>query len=322
MIIALATDLVAASHDTVVMWNDRLGAFPSIGAKLVLTRSNADERALLPRYSPEVDWTIIIAPETGGILAERCRWVESAGGRLLGCSSQLVELLAVKQRTVEHLAAGGVPTPRGQAWSPGEPAAAPPCPVVVKPHNGAGAAQTFLVQHTRELHTLLANYKAPARIEEYVPGVPCSVSFLCGPRGCFPLMPTSQRIAFERFAREDIGNDSLQKIVYCGGRLPLPADLSARATRLASRAVQTLPDPLGYLGVDIVLGHRSDGGRDFVIEINPRLTTSYVGLRRAARSNLANWMIEVAGGRVPPLSFNGKPIEFDADGTIRMGDES
>ncbi len=79
---------------------------------------------------------------------------------------------------------------------------------------------------------------------------------------------------------------------------------------------------MGYLGVDLILGDHDDGSRDFVIEINPRLTTSYVGLRAASRSNLAQAMLDVAGGRLPTLSFHNEPIEFDADGTVRRDAEA
>jgi predicted ATP-grasp superfamily ATP-dependent carboligase len=44
-----------------------------------------------------------------------------------------------------------------------------------------------------------------------------------------------------------------------------------------------LPQPLGYLGVDLILGEDGNGAVDCVVEINPRLTTSYVGLQAAAR---------------------------------------
>ena len=73
------------------------------------------------------------------------------------------------------------------------------------------------------------------------------------------------------------------RFVYLGGSLPLPHALASRATRLAQQAVAALPDPLGYVGVDLVLGADADGADDYVIEINPRLTTSYIGLRAAAR---------------------------------------
>jgi tyramine---L-glutamate ligase len=319
MLVALATDLIAASQNTIVVWNNRLGTFPLIGAKVVSTESAADERALLARYSHEVDWTIIIAPETGGLLADRCRWIKSADGRLLGCAPSLVDLLSDKNRTAEHLAASGIPAPRGQTWRPGELPPEIPCPVVVKPCDGAGAQQTFLVESTSRLHELMTNYESPARIEEFVPGVACSVSFLCGPRDRFPLLPTLQRIEFGRHSHEAKTASHLRKIDYLGGRVPLPVDLAARATRLSCRAVRTLSEPVGYIGVDLVLGDQDNGSRDFVIEINPRFTTSYVGLRAASRSNLAQAMLGVAEGRRPSLSFNDEPIEFDANGKVRPG---
>jgi hypothetical protein len=75
----------------------------------------------------------------------------------------------------------------------------------------------------------------------------------------------------------------------------------------------------------MVLGDDPDGGDDCVIEINPRLTTSYAGLRVAARTNLAEAMLDVAAGKTPDLSFDPAPLEFDADGTVRFlecGDSS
>jgi predicted ATP-grasp superfamily ATP-dependent carboligase len=320
MLVGLATDLIAASQHTLIMWNERLGNFPLTGANVVSAGPATDERMLLARYAREVDWTIVVAPETGGLLEDRCRCVEAAGGRLLGCSSSLVELLSDKHRTAEHLVANGVLAPRGKAWLPGEPAPALPCPAVVKPRDGAGALRAFLVEGTCDLHALLTNYKVPARIEEHVPGIACSVSFLCGPCGCCPLPPTIQRIDLERHCHEVNSDSHIRKIEYVGGRLPLPADLSERALELAIRAVRTLPMPIGYIGIDLVLGDREDGSRDFVIEVNPRLTTSYVGLRARARSNLAQAMLDVAAGRMASLSFNDQAIEFDADGTVRAGD--
>jgi tyramine---L-glutamate ligase len=53
-----------------------------------------------------------------------------------------------------------------------------------------------------------------------------------------------------------------------------------------------------------------------VIEVNPRLTTSYVGLRAAAKTNLAVAMIRVAEGDVSPVDFLTRSLEFDAFGNV------
>ncbi len=73
---------------------------------------------------------------------------------------------------------------------------------------------------------------------------------------------------------------------------------------------------MGYVGVDLILGRDPGGNEDYVIEVNPRLTTSYVGLRAAAKSNLAEAMVQIAGGDAGPVEFNDRALEFDAAGNV------
>ena len=79
----------------------------------------------------------------------------------------------------------------------------------------------------------------------------------------------------------------------------------------------TLTGAVGYLGVDLVLGADAAGSGDRVIEINPRLTTSYVGLRESLDGNLAAAMLAVAQGEAPVLATTGRGVAFTADGGIR-----
>ena len=88
--------------------------------------------------------------------------------------------------------------------------------------------------------------------------------------------------------------------------------------QLAPSAVEAVPGLAGYVGIDLVLGERADGSNDWVIEINPRLTTSYLGLRALlAEGNLAEMLVRVVGGQMiePPLWRLGK-VRFLNDGTI------
>jgi predicted ATP-grasp superfamily ATP-dependent carboligase len=71
---------------------------------------------------------------------------------------------------------------------------------------------------------------------------------------------------------------------------------------------------MGYIGVDMVVG-RSEA-EDAVIEINPRLTTSYVGLRTICQENLAQAMLDVACGETPSLSFQEGPVRFTPAGNV------
>jgi predicted ATP-grasp superfamily ATP-dependent carboligase len=130
-----------------------------------------------------------------------------------------------------------------------------------------------------------------------------SVAFLIGPRSITPLVPCEQRLS----------NDG--RFQYLGGRMPVREDLAERAVRVAAPAVKCVRGLLGYVGVDVVLG---DDGRDWAIEINPRITTSYVGLRALARFNLAEAMLAAVEGReeLPPLEWRSRQIEFTPDGQV------
>jgi predicted ATP-grasp superfamily ATP-dependent carboligase len=246
------------------------------------------------------DWTVLIAPECDGLLAERCRWVEEAGGRLLGPSSAAVRLSGDKLLLAEHLRAAGVPTPPCVAL-----AAMPvPFPAVCKPRDGAGSRATFLVRGAADLARCRAQaaaegWRGELLLQPFVPGLAASVAFLIGPGRCMPLPP----------ARQFLSGDG--RFHYLGGRLPLSGELGERTLRLARRAVETVHGLRGYVGVDVVLGDE-----DQVIEINPRLTTSYVGLRALAETNLAEAMVNVATGEEVPLRWRAGEVCFRADGRV------
>lgn len=346
MLSALAFDFAAIPNvETLVMLADdvmiRLPDCPSI-----TVLSPGEDLQQLAELSRNVDWAVVVAPEFDDLLYSRCRLVESQGGRLLGPSSSLVVLAADKQHAAEHLAAAGVNVPLGFAISPSDPLPdAISFPAVLKPRFGAGSDRvrlikdrTALVEHgwpgldlreapvkeqlsndigigsktsgappglRRSLQPRPPGVKCTDRIETFCPGLAASVAFLCGPAGRFALPPCRQRLSDDGQFR------------YLGGELPLPPAMAARATELAARAVASLPGPLGYVGVDLVLGPGNDAIDDVVIEINARLTTSYVGLRALAKENLAAAMLGAASGGRPRLSFRSRRLEFTSAGKVR-----
>ena len=175
-------------------------------------------------------------------------------------------------------------------------------PAVLKPVCGAGSQHTLLVSSPRDEPP---SYPWSRRLEEFCPGIAASVSFLCGP-GHRTALPA---------CRQHLSTDG--RFVYQGGALISEQELALRATRLAHHALDALPPALGYVGVDLVLGRAGDGSEDKVIEVNPRLTTSYVGLRAATSQNLAAALVENYVGQASSPTFNRVTIEFSNDGTIR-----
>ena len=61
----------------------------------------------------------------------------------------------------------------------------------------------------------------------------------------------------------------------------------------------------GYVGVDLVLGDEP-----FVVDVNPRLTTSYVGLSKVTGFNVADTMVNVVLKKKLLLKKEGKGFAY------------
>jgi predicted ATP-grasp superfamily ATP-dependent carboligase len=181
---------------------------------------------------------------------------------------------------------------------------------VWKPRDGAGSAATFRLDSALDVRRAQAvvaveGHTGPMILQEFAPGRAVSVALMCGPAGNVPLVP----------CRQHLSDDG--RYTYRGGELPIVPDLADRAIRLAAQAVECVPGLFGYAGVDLVLGDPADGSRDHAIEINPRLTTSYVGLRALAGFNIAAALLRVATGDDPgPLCWKPGGVRFSANGAV------
>lgn len=303
---ALLKDIAQLSGAEVQLLCDERFAKPAQSSIVQVQANSVEQRdGELQARSAACDWTLLIAPEFDRHLERLAKQVLAAGGRLLGPPPHVVSLTTDKHRLASHLISAGVSTPRGRALTRHEPLPVDwKYPAVLKPIDGAGSLGVQLIADPLE-RDLRTDFSVEQwRLEELCPGKPVSVAFLCGPGGEFPLPSCSQ----------DISNDG--RFEYSGGDLPLPHDENNRAQRLATAAIATIGDLAGYVGVDLVLGNHRDGSQDVVIEINPRLTTSYVGLRAASQNNLFQAMVDAAEGRVPELSFDTRPIRFAATGAV------
>ncbi len=305
MLAALAEDFSRISGVTVDVLHDaRLPEFDLPRRRVWRVSQPQDELRLFKRLSAEADVTVLIAPETNGLLTRRVQLAEAAHARLLSPGSTLVELASDKNRTAAYLAVRGIPVPRGEVLQPGAPLPIDcPTPFVCKPARGAGSEGVALLQSRDNWRP--AEPPTHQRIEAYCPGIPVSCAWIGGAHVQI-LEPCLQYLS-------DDG-----RFTYQGGRLPLEAGLRRRARALARRVAEALPPASSYIGVDMVLGRASDNNthHDVVIEVNPRLTTSYVGLRAACRGNLAEAMLHARAGKSMDLDFSPGCWEFDASGNV------
>jgi predicted ATP-grasp superfamily ATP-dependent carboligase len=112
------------------------------------------------------------------------------------------------------------------------------------------------------------------------------------------------------------------RLRYLGGRVPLDHPLRPLAFRRAEEAGRAIPGLKGHVGIDLVLTEREA----VVIEVNPRLTTSYVGIRKVLNQNVAALILDAARGHLPArgririagtAAFSTRPCEGVGRGSYR-----
>jgi len=305
---ALARDFVAMGEvESLLLMHDGRLTEPTLPKQQLFVASSKDDaQRHFQRLAAEATATVVIAPEFSQLLWQRVKWAEEAGAKLLSPASELVKLASDKQRTAEHLAEHGVRVPQGISFS-GMPTGFEKglFPAVLKPNDGCGSLHVRRVKSAADFEMVDWSQAFRWRLEEFIPGIAVSVAIIGGTTGFVCLAPCEQVLSSDG------------QFSYWGGRAPLPAHLAKRATTLAQSAAGVLPKMRGWIGIDMVLGSAENGASDFVIEINPRLTTSYIGLRRICKQNLAQVMWQAAAGETVELSYKAGRIEFLSDGAIR-----
>lgn len=240
----------------------------------------------------EADAVFLIAPETGGQLKTITAMVEKCGKLVIGSSVAGVKTAGDKTLTYRLLKAHGIPTPRTLRLRPADDSASIGrrigYPMVVKPIDGVGCHGVFVARQQSELEQAIATARQKASdaillAQTYIDGVAASVSFLTDGSRSVPLTLNLQEIRGRKRLR------------YHGGRIPFDHPLRTLAFRRAEEVVQAIPGLKGYVGIDLVLTDHDA----VVIEVNPRLTTSYVGVRKVLRQNPAALILDAVAGTLP-----------------------
>jgi predicted ATP-grasp superfamily ATP-dependent carboligase len=199
------------------------------------------------------------------------------GRPVLNSRRDALAIARSKHATAAHLARAGIAV--AATARPGEPPPASEHGWVAKPDDGAGAVDTYLLPD----RAALAEWRArrDARdfvVQAFVPGTPLSLSLLAQDGAAWLLSCNVQHM------RCDGG-----VFAYGGGAVGGAEARRAALEPLAARVAATLPGLWGHVGVDVIDGP----GGPVVIEINPRLTTSYVGLAESVGLNPAGLVLSL-----------------------------
>lgn len=302
---SLARDFAAVPGVEVAMTIDRRLP-PEPGPWTVIAVGPGEEAGILDDWSALVDHIVLIAPETGGLLLGHARRLGPSGRAWLG-TPESIALAGDKLRLGEHWVRSGIPTPESRRVSPreGMPADAH-YPAILKPIDGAGCVETFALAGPGGLPEGAKGLEA-AILQPDLPGEPLSASFLIAGGEAVLLAQGRQQVVREE-----------GRLSYRGGEAPIPPVAAERELLAALACVEGLR---GWVGVDF-LWHPGEA-RATIVEINPRMTTSFVGLSRAAGlGRIASAWLALEGGDPEPArelarGLRGSPpVSFRADGGI------
>ncbi|MBP2305291.1 ATP-grasp domain-containing protein [Azospirillum melinis] len=275
MVAALVGDLVALDGIHVTLcWDNRLAA-PSFPADRVTLFPVA------PGEEPEARWRAAaalcdvvwpIAPESDGLLAQVTALFHDTGRPVVACAADAIALASSKTATAARLAAHGIAT------IPTFPFGAPPPPAarhVVKPDDGAGCLDTFIVDD-------IASWTPPHTgrwiVQPLVEGEACSLSMLVDDTGGVRLLGCNRQKVKRgdgsfSFHGVEVGAMEHRRIVW---------------EPLARAIAAAIPGLRGYVAVDLIdRPDDPDSNGPVVVEVNPRLSVGYSGLSRVLGWNPA-----------------------------------
>ena len=296
---ALLSDLSELSDYEITTTHDmRLTSFKFVLHSVVVEADNFF--GIFETLLRKTDYLWLIAPETNGILrylTSRCIVYKKT---VIGCNSiSVINKTSSKFATFIALQKAGIPTINtfrhdniykinNINLSDG---------VIIKPDDGAGSDGLFYLtqaEFTAKADFYFAKTKGNMVMQPYQPGIPASMCLLCKDGQAWLL--SANRQIFQRKNQHLI-----LKGCVVNGLLQYWDAFEAIGMKIA----EAMPQLRGYIGVDLIIDEENDSV--LVVEINPRLTTSYAGLREAMGCNPAKIILDCLLNEsfiMPPIAKN------------------
>jgi tyramine---L-glutamate ligase len=284
----------STAHDPVLAQEGRAmlsvlrESFERCGYDAVLPEKG-DFAAEIERLAPTCDMGLVIAPDD---LLSRFTMILEQHTHNLGCGFMSVALCANKVQTRKILVQNGICVPEGT--SAGKK--------VVKPVKGCGALGVRLSDDE------------PGKgefSERYIEGEHLSVSIVANRIiGDACQYFTGNPPAILAVNRQEIRIDTDGSFHYLGGETPVHPAREKEIITTAKKVIEVLGCQ-GYCGVDIVAADKI-----YVIEVNPRITTSIVGITACMKEEIAELLIAASKGGGPDSVHLTGRVKFDKDGKV------
>jgi len=300
MLNALVNDLAEiGKHSLRVLLDERFLNHPfkhSLQRINVKAKDNILEKFSHALNSGDAVW--LIAPETEHILFDFCQLVESAHKILLTSSSKAVSITTDKWQTYQVLTQHKIATIPTQRLSDDQLRVK--YPSVIKPRDGVGCEDVFLCESQPAFQKYLSQLKNLENmlIQPFIIGECFSLSALFN-------HGTAQLICLNRQLIEI--KKGHFKLLGC--EVNCNTDKTG-LENLLQQIAPAFPELWGYVGIDLIRVEE----QWYVLEINPRLTTSYAGINQALGINTAAAVLQLLSKKPLLQSHKNQAITLSITG--------
>jgi len=238
-----------------------------------------DLDSVLSARQAEYDSVWLIAPETEGILAYWCGFFSSQGKHLYTSAQAAVEICQDKLATIKLLQKAGIACVKSQFFD--FSVSQPYQQSVIKVNNSVGCEQVYLLRSEQDWPKVLPKLQAGKSyiIQPYISGKNLSLSCLFFQGAAYFICCNLQHIRIEQ-----------QQFVLTACTVNIENKNMQKYQQLCQAIAEAIPGLSGYAGIDFI---ETETGENLVLEINPRLTTSYAGIKQALGINIAEWVINL-----------------------------
>ena len=324
LIFNLLDDLKDFNIDLVIneSYENALGNYDNVNPILIDT----DIIDWLEENASNFKKAIFIAAENSNNLYKITRILEKNNVETYTSSAEACLKASDKSLTYDELS-GIVPQPRTfrfkidpkgywkraienlhEKWQAEDPLT--PLKLIIKPLIGVDCEDIVVIEKIEDLTLDLDKIFTPGSrviVQEYIEGEDVSVSLISDGKKAIPLSLNRQFVEL----KDDKGT-------YVGGKLPYESRYGDEAIEIAVKAVEAIDGLKGFVGVDLLINaDEKDVYSVYLLEINSRFTTPYVGLTKVASINIAKTVVELLDGEIDiediEVSLNGE-VEFKKSG--------
>ncbi|MBN1784379.1 MAG: ATP-grasp domain-containing protein [Candidatus Bathyarchaeota archaeon] len=311
MLRSLIADCKASDHKVTTLLDSRLKEFnpPNQADKIFSVTSLAEFSAKLTEQAKVADAVYVIAPDSGQMLENLVQDVEDSGGTSINCSVDSIKRVSNKMKTSEALKKMGLKVPETVLLDIHETVdnikqltKELGYPLVFKPLDGVSCDGLSIVKDEEAIASAVKKVAHESTGKQFI-----AQKMIMGKTTSVSVISTGDKAVAATLNGQFVTLGSPdEESEYLGGVVPFSHSMEKEALRAAEKAVETLEGLKGYVGVDMILTDEEP----VVIEINPRLTTSYVGLRRVTNFNPAETIIDATIKQKLPKNLQHRGYSF------------